>query len=257
MHTDLRSRWHMGPTTERSDRRQLVDLFVIPAVLGLPMPRLSGLMVGVLALVLAACGGEAEKPKPPMPAASSAKKDEAPAAAGGPEVVGDYVILGENARAKQVETLFTAYHKRDILALTDPMLSNVTAFVQKRVVEKSDRIEGPDADHPILENMGIKKCKGEECAKVPPLERDFIMNFKLTTIMTGMPIPKAVLQDAQNESYVIQRGDRVGLELAVVEAITQYSVRLNVPGQKEPVILSIAPPLTPVDQKAEEQNTEL
>ncbi len=228
---------------------------------GAPSPRAPLALTAVLAgLLLTACGGGEEPKRPPMPLPSSSIAVEAPAA--GAEDA-DWVTLGENPKWKPIALQFEAYTKREAAAISNPMLSNVTDFLVRPVVETpqggTDQADCDPATDPTCVKA-VAKCDPKtdpDCEEVPPLQRDPVTRYQLIMLVTGLPVPKAVVIDAQGDQYDLVRGDALGSEGGRVTAILQYKMLVTVPGKAKPVEISIAPPLTRVEEKAEEQSGEL
>lgn len=213
--------------------------------------------VCVAALLLAACGSEpTEKPHAFGATPAAAGKD--PSAPGGPVMVGDWLVLGENPKWKPVAPLFESYVHRDINAVWNPMLSNLTDFVVRPLVESADDTAvGPDGEAaPGGKDLTQCSCPASDpkCAAIPAKEREPLASYQLVLLLTGLPTPKALVVDVQGEQYEIQRGDSLGCEGGRVDQITQYRVFVSVPGKERKVELSIAPPLTRVEEKAGQQN---
>lgn len=213
-------------------------------------------------LLLTACGGGEEPKKPPMPLPSSSIKAEAPAGAED----ADWTTLGENPKWKPIAAQFEAYTKREAVAISNPMLSNITDFLQRPVIEApqggTDQASCDPATDPNCAQAAAKKdCDPKtdpDCEEVPPLLRDPVTRYQLIMLVTGLPVPKAVVLDSLGEQYDLVRGDALGSEGGRVTAILQYKMLISVPGKPKPIELSIAPPLTRVEEKAEkQQNGEL
>lgn len=217
----------------------------------------SGARVAVLlacVALLAACGGK-EPEKPKMPAPSPSTPEPAPGAA----TAGDWIVLGENPKWKPIAPLFEAYTKREAAAIANPMLNNLSDpdFLKRPTIATPKPLPDCPPDNPDCVTKPVPHCDPKtdpDCAEAPPLERDPLSAYQLIMLETGVPVPKAVVVDGKGEQYDVVRGDALGNEGGRVTAILQYKILVSVPGKLRPVEVSIAPPLTPVDQKAEEQN---
>lgn len=192
-------------------------------------------------LLAAACGSEPEK-KPPAPAKAAEPAPGAPGAPGAPAPgTENYTVLGENAKWKPVQELFEAYAKREIDGLTNFALNNITTFIEKPIIQ-----EGSVDDPAIVAGEPRKSPDDlpDTCATKAPLDR-----YALVILMTGIAQPKAVLTDATGDRCEVIRGDALGNEGGRVTAITQYKLIVSMPGKEKPVALSIAPPISVLDEQ--------
>lgn len=91
-----------------------------------------------------------------------------------------------------------------------------------------------------------EKKAGEEDTDGPsrptgPLQKYDLSEYRLQLIMSGTAVPKAVVEDPQEETYIVQPGARIGKDGGIVESITQYYVIVQKPNVQEPERLSLRP----------------
>jgi hypothetical protein len=234
----------------------MADLTLPRLEAALPEPRrMRAAVAGACLLMLAACGGkEPEKPKMPAPSASTPEPEAS--------ATGDWIVLGENPKWKPIAVLFEAYSKREAVAIANPMLNNLSDpdFLKRPTIAAPKELPQCDPDKDPNCVPKVAKCDPKtdpDCAEAPPLERDPLTSYQLIMLETGVPVPKAVVIDGKGEQYDVVRGDALGNEGGRVTAVLQYKILVSVPGKSRPVEVSIAPPLTPVEQKAEQQNPAL
>lgn len=207
----------------------------------LPKPQRKPLLAAFLAVVLlAACGGDAkpaeeEKPAPrKAPAAAPAAGAEGAAAS-----MEGWVLLGENAKWKPIKPLMDAYAQREIGGLHNPMRGTLVDFVERPMV--AEPLEAPKKGE---EKTGATSCVDPR----NPATTGTLNTYTLFMLVTGVAQPKAVLtKQGSTEQLSVVRGDRLGSECGVVQAITQYQLVISVPGEPEKV-MSLEPPLNPVEQ---------
>jgi hypothetical protein len=217
-------------------------------------------MIATLVALSACGGGDKEKQKPVAAIGGpEAPAEGAAAGAGGPQEVGDFIILGETKMFKPIEKLFGDYQKREITAVANPMLSNITDFIERPVAARKDlgAEESATAEGDKVVHCADIKPGTPEYDRTPPLEREPLTRYALAMLMTGRSDPIAMVTDPQGEQYSVRRGDRIGCEGGHVQDILQYSMFIQKPGEPKPVEWSIAPPLSRVQQKAEEQSEDL
>lgn len=203
-----------------------------------PRVRLFRLFLLSVLGMLTACGSSA---KPPEEEAAKPKKPKAAAEAaeGGAEgVVDGWLVLGENPKWKPIKPLFEAYAQREVTGLHNPTRANLVDFVEKPI------IEGPIGGEP----QPGPKAEPVNCQD-PQKPQTLVRLGSLTLIMlvTGIAQPKAVVVDQDGKQMTLVPGDHVGTECGVVSAITQYELRISVPGEPE-VVRSLAPPINPVEE---------
>lgn len=196
-----------------------------------------GVVVAVLAL--AGCGGGGGDSRPPEPPAPSRKaaSPAAGAATGEVVVVDGWTVLGENPKWKPIQPLFDAYVKREITGLHNPARNNLHQFVEKPIVEEplgTAEATPQPTEHPE--------------AKVDTPETRFALgSLSLVLLVTGVAQPKALIIGPDGSQFAVVRGQHLGSEGGVVSAITQYELRISVPGAPD-VVRSLAPPLNPVEE---------
>ena len=198
-----------------------------------------------LAWILTACGGGGEEAKKktlwPEGDKAAAKKEEAPKTAESDE----FTVLGENPKWKPIAPMFEAYAKQSIEGITNPMLPGLVRFVEKPIIEQ-----------PVETASAVN---GEPQAPVDdtPLTKASLDKYKLIILVTGVAQPKAVVLDPDGHKWALVRGDALGKEGGRVEAILEFSIRVSVPGQARPVEVSIAPPMSELENEAGREDSGL
>ena len=204
-----------------------------------PRTQRQSLVAVLLAAVwLVACGGskppeDNERPKPKRPPAPPPEA----AAEGAGELVGGWIVLGENPKWKPVKPLMEAYAKLEIGALHNPMRPTLVDFVERPMAP-----ERP-IDAPVATTTSPTSCVDPK----NPATTATLTNYTLFMLVTGVAQPKAVLAMRTGEQISVVRGDRLGSECGVVQAITQYELVVSIPGEPERV-MSLEPPLNPVEK---------
>lgn len=197
----------------------------------------AALTLGALAAAatLVGCGGGGKRPPPPPPAAAVQAADEGP-----DPVLERWELLGENPRFAPLRELYERYTAGQIEELSNPMMPNLVAFVEKPVIERRPDEVGSDGAIVPAPAPGEAVAEG---AEQDPRTAKELKDFSLIILMTGVARPKAVVVDSQGNRYTLERGDPLGSEGGRVKAVLQYALHVAVPGQADPVVLSLEPPL--------------
>ncbi len=204
--------------------------------------RLSRTAIASLLLVTASCGSDPPKHDAKKPAAGAMAAPGAPGAPdpAAPPTEGNYIVLGENAKWKPISPLYEAYHKRSVEGITNFTLNNMTSFIDKPIIQEAT----VDGTGKVIEVGKDPIELDDTCATKAPLER-----YQLIVLMTGIAHPKAVFTDATGDRCEVIPGDGIGNEGGRITAITQYKVIVTVPGKEKAVVLSIAPPISVLDDQ--------
>jgi len=194
----------------------------------------------LVALLLPACGGGGSSgPKPQIP---QAPVEEAKAQTDDP-TKDDFLTLGENPKWVPLKEMFESYRVKKIEDLANPLLDNLVNFVPEPPIEERDPNYTPPKGW--IEEDPLAAIDVKDPRKWLKLER-----YKLVLLMTGTSQPKAVVMGRSNMRLTVKRGDPLGKEGGYVKAILQYKMLVTVPGEREPRVLSIEPPLSDLARAA-------
>lgn len=193
------------------------------------------------AVTAVGCGGSPPKPEEKKPGAAPPPGAPGAPDPAAPPTEGNYIVMGENAKWKPIATLYEAYHKAPVEGVTDFALKNLHTYIVKPVIQETSVDDsGKVIDPKTKEEIELD----DTCATKAPLER-----YQLIVLLSGIAQPKAVFTDAQSDRCEVIRGDGLGNEGGRVTAITQYKVIISMPGKEKPVVLSIAPPISVLDDQ--------
>ena len=191
------------------------------------------LAVGLVLLLVSACGAPPRPPPRPAAAAAAPAED---AAAADKELLKGYIVLGPNPKWSPLKKLFGKYNERKIEGLENPMLSHLVDHVEKPVIDN----ERAPKQKFVATSVEVEEDRPEDHDPRTWMALD---RYKLIILMTGSARPKAVIITPNGIRYVLERGDPIGREGGRVKAILQYKMLVAVPKETKPREVSIEPPL--------------
>lgn len=103
---------------------------------------------------------------------------------------------------------------------------------------------------PFMEGALEEVAKPVEEGKKSPLEYYTTDSYSLQLIMSGTPVPKALVIDPKGKTYIIEEGTRIGNNDGKVEKITQYEVVI-IEKDKAPIVKTISPPFSYISEEME------
>ncbi|MEY3011613.1 MAG: hypothetical protein RIT45_348 [Pseudomonadota bacterium] len=212
----------------------------------MPVTRFPWLLVVALLASVMLVGCDDDKPRR-RPA-----EGPPPEPTGPDPVLEKWDLLGENPRYKPLSELYTRYAEAKVDDLANPMLPNLVLFTPRPIIEKRDE------DDPMNKGCGVPgkpACsiiEEEDDKPVDPRARRPLADYKVIMLMTGTARPKALVTDSLGGRFTLERGDPLGQEGGRVKAILQYKMLVGVPGQADPYVFSLEPPLSELASEGEE-----
>lgn len=203
------------------------------------------LSVGGLVLLVSAlggCGDEEQMPPPPPPEPPSSN----PGASHGEESEepGELTV---NERWDTIKVYFlglendlgTGYVRGTVGTVRDPFEPQLVKFVP-RIVETEDEDVaadlGPAEPSPVVTAEPSPVAQGET-------QKFRSQDYRIVLIRWGTSVNKAVVEDPEGSTYIINEDMKLGNNNGQVVGITRYEVTIREPNREEPIVLSIQPPI--------------
>ncbi len=168
-------------------------------------------LAAVTMTLVLACGTTPERPPPPA----------AKPGAAGPGAGAGQAAAAPATRFSVLKPYFVQHLKRPLDGKVNMFRSNLAQFAPRVEIETDTEVA---TDEPKT-----------------PLEYYDVNSYRLTLIMSGTAVSKALLIDPRGKSFVVEVGTRVGSHGGKIASITATELRIEEPA-RPPTIMALEPP---------------
>jgi hypothetical protein len=181
-------------------------------------------LTALLVFGATACGGSSTPPPPPRAAAKPAAAPAVAQAGAATAGEGDDKLL-RNSRWETMKDFFFAYADTPLPSVKNVFLSNMDKYMPQLELPKEEA-QGPEA---------AAETEMDPLEKFPPED------YKLIMVISGTPVPKAIVYDPVGHPHVVRKDMRLGNRNGVIDEITEFEVVVKEPFGEKPVVMSIKP----------------